>query len=107
MWFAQSAVPSGLGFSVFDGSNWKTYTPGNGLPANLSYVGQVFGDSKGRIWFGTSILDPNYPNDMSHTKTLGLWDSGVFKYFGQGMPVIHPMLSRRVLRKITLAPSGF
>jgi len=42
----------GGGLSVFDGSNWKTYTVADGLPANHIFMLHV--DKQGVLWAGTS-----------------------------------------------------
>lgn len=42
----------GGGLSSFDGSQWRTYTTKNGLPAN--HVFALTADQSGQIWVGTS-----------------------------------------------------
>ncbi len=76
LWFAHSAAISS-GLSSFDGTTWKTFTPGAGLPANTAYVGSLFSDSHGRVWFTIYVSQAN-------TNLLGMIDGDTWTYFKTG-----------------------
>ena len=80
MWFSHnfSAMAQDMGFSVFDGTTWTSYSPGKGLPSTLTYVGLLFGDSQGRIWAGVSSPDPAHPTDYTYTDYLMMEFGGNF-----------------------------
>ncbi len=54
------------GASRYDGSNWTTFTTGNGLPSND--VKSISEDASGNIWFGT-------------TKGIGVYNGSSWSYY--------------------------
>ena len=79
VWLSYIQVPatSSVGLSSFDGSVWKIYTPGNGLPASITSLSSMYGDSHGRVWF-------TYHTDPGYISYLGFIENGVMHSFKSG-----------------------